>query len=81
MHFVTHQPEKTIDLRGLRCPNLVICIIKALDQIPPGTLLQITTDDLNAPSNIAAWCRQSEHELIEVLDEDGRFIFFIRKTL
>ncbi|MCP4426325.1 MAG: sulfurtransferase TusA family protein [Chloroflexi bacterium] len=71
--------DKTIDLTGLRCPNLVIAIIKALEGMENGRILQIIATDLNAPSNLAAWTRQSDHELIETYEENEKFIIFLRK--
>ncbi len=71
--------DKTIDLSGLRCPNLVIGIIKALTELENGRILQIIATDINAPSNVAAWSRQSAHQLIDMFEEDGKFIFYLRK--
>ncbi len=71
--------DKVIDLSGQRCPNLVIGIIKALTDMENGRVLQVIATDLNAPSNIAAWSRQTEHQLIEMYEENGKFIFYLRK--
>ncbi len=75
----TAVPDKIIDLSGQRCPNLVIGIIRALTEIGNGRVLQIIATDLNAPSNIAAWSRQSEHQLIDMYEENGQFVFYLRK--
>ncbi len=72
-------PNKIIDLSGLRCPNTVIGTIKALKEMEAGQILQITATDLNAPSNMTAWCRQSCHKLLELYEENGYFIFLIQK--
>jgi TusA-related sulfurtransferase len=71
--------DKTIDLSGQRCPNLVIGIIKALAEMENGRILQVIATDLNAPSNIASWSRQSEHQLVEMYEEKGKFVFYLRK--
>lgn len=71
--------DKTIDLSGQRCPNLVIGIIRALAGMENSRILQVIATDINAPSNIAAWSRQSEHQLIELYEENGKFIFYLRK--
>lgn len=71
--------DKTIDLSGQRCPNLVIGIIEALTELENGRILQIIATDINAPSNIAAWSRQSENKLIDMYEEDGKFVFYLRK--
>ena len=71
--------DKTVDLSSLRCPNLVIGIIQALRTVPPGRVLRIIATDLSAPSNITAWSRQSRNDLIEMYEENGRFIFYLRR--
>lgn len=73
-------PHQTIDLTGLRCPNLVIAIIAALRTLSPNQILQVTATDLNAPSNVAAWSRQSGHTLLEMYEENGRFIFYLQRS-
>jgi Fe-S-cluster-containing dehydrogenase component len=44
-----------------------------------GRVLQIIATDLNAPSNITAWSRQSNHQLVDMYEENGKFIFYLRK--
>lgn len=72
--------DKTIDLSGQRCPNLVLGIIRALANMENGRILKIIATDINAPSNIAAWSRQAEHQLVEMYEEDDKFIFYLRKN-
>jgi tRNA 2-thiouridine synthesizing protein A len=76
----TAVPHKSIDLSGLRCPNTLIATINALKTINPTEILQIIATDLNAPSNITAWCGQSGNDLIDLYEENGRFIFYIKKA-
>lgn len=73
-------PQQTIDLSGLRCPNLVIAIITALKEMKHPQILQVIATDLSAPSNIAAWARQSGHTLLEMYEENGRFIFYLQRA-
>lgn len=79
MNVHIYQPDKVVDFGGLRCPHLVIAIIKALDLLRSGQVLQLSATDLHAPSNVVSWCRQSGHQLIDMYEEDGRFIFLIKR--
>ena len=72
--------NKTIDLTGLRCPNLLFSIIKALDDMHDGQLLKIIATAQNAPSNTAVWCRQSDNELIDIYEEHGKFVILIKRA-
>ena len=79
MSSQTAVSDLTIDLSGLRCPNLLVTTIRALATLKNGRILKIIATDLNAPSNMAQWCRQSEHILRDMYEENGNFIFFIEK--
>lgn len=72
--------DQTIDLSGLRCPNLVVAIISALRPMHHPQILQVIATDLSAPSNVSAWAKQSGHTLLEMYDEDGRFIFYLQRA-
>ncbi|MCA9999794.1 MAG: sulfurtransferase TusA family protein [Anaerolineales bacterium] len=78
MTLTTPVAHHTLDLSGLRCPHLVISTLHALRTLAPGQVLQIIATDLTAPSNMAAWCRQSKNPLLDVYEENGRFIFYIQ---
>ncbi len=71
-------PDVSINLSDTRCPHTLLATIKALADMGNGNLLQITATDLNAPSNLTAWCRQSGHEMHEMYEENGKFVMFIR---
>jgi TusA-related sulfurtransferase len=73
--------DKTVDLSGLRCPNLVLAIIKTLDGMENGRILEIITTDPNAPHNIAAWSRQANHQLIDMQEEEDKCILYLRKQI
>lgn len=78
-HLETPQPHKTVDLSEMRCPNLIISVIQELRRLERGQILQVIAADLSAPSNIAAWCRQSGNPLLEMYEENGRFIFYLQR--
>ena len=78
VELTTPIAHKLIDLTGLRCPHIVISTFHALRMLKQGQILQLTTTDLNSPSNIAAWCRQSGHPLLDMYEENGRFVFYIQ---
>lgn len=79
MSLEVPNPNKSVDFSDLRCPNLIISIIFELKQLPQHHILKVIAADLSAPSNIAAWCRQSGHPLLDMYEENGRFIFYIQR--
>lgn len=66
------------DFSGLRCPHLLLAVIKQVRQLSVGDILQITATDLNAPSSITAWAGQCGHEIVDQYEENGSFIFFMK---
>ena len=73
---VTHSS----DFSGLRCPHLLLAVIKQVRQLAIGDILQITATDLNAPSSITAWAGQCGHEIVDQYEENGSFIFYMQIT-
>jgi TusA-related sulfurtransferase len=59
---------------------LIIATMRALRQLSPNQVLQVIATDLNAPSSISSWSHQSGNELIDMYDENGRFVFYLRYT-
>lgn len=80
MSLQTPAADQILDLSGVRCPHLIIVTMRALRQLSPNQVLQVIATDLNAPSSISSWSQQSGNELIDMYDENGRFVFFIRYT-
>jgi TusA-related sulfurtransferase len=80
------QPDRTADLSGLRCPHLLLAVIDLVRNLESefsqtaiaSPTLKIVATDLNAPSSIASWARQSGCELTDMYDEDGTFVFILR---
>ena len=74
----TIQPDIECDFRSLRCPNLLIAVIKRVEETEVGQVLRVTARDLNAPSSLGSWTRQSGHTLLEMYEENGDFVFLIQ---
>ena len=73
----------TSDFSGLRCPHLLLVIIKRVRELTASeevsnVVLQIITDDLSAPSSINAWAGQCGHEVLDQYEENGSFVFYLK---
>jgi TusA-related sulfurtransferase len=77
----TTQPDIECDFRSLHCPNLLITVIKQVEEARAGQILRIIASDLNAPSSLGSWTRQSGHKMLDMYEEDGDFIFLIQCQL
>ena len=72
-------PDAVLDCTGMLCPIPVIKTSKAIKQIEVGQVLKMVSTDPGAPPDMAAWTRQTGHEMIESHQEDDLYIFFFRR--
>jgi TusA-related sulfurtransferase len=72
--------HKAIELCDLSCPHLLIAVIESIKTIEPGKVIQIRATDLNAPSSIASWARQSGNSLLDMYEENGCFVFLLQRS-
>ena len=74
------QPDHEIDCSGMLCPIPVIKTSGAIKKIEIGQILKLIATDPGSPPDMEAWSRQTGHELLEQHEEDGKFIFFFKRT-
>jgi tRNA 2-thiouridine synthesizing protein A len=64
-------PDTTVEARGVLCPVPIIRLARAASALPPGSLVELLTDDPAAEFDVPAWCRLRGHQLVlsEPIDE------------
>ena len=73
-------PDETLDAVGLRCPLPVLKARKRLADMASGTVLRLCVDDPAAPIDVAHFCAENGHALLEEsVTGDGGWAFLIRK--
>jgi len=63
--------DKTLDTSGLNCPLPVLKTKKALEELQGGQILEVISTDPGS--------KRTGHELVETVEEGGKYIFYIRK--
>jgi tRNA 2-thiouridine synthesizing protein A len=73
-------PTEVLDCTGVRCPVPVIRLAQAIRAVPPGEVVRLLADDPAALSDVPAWCRMRDQELLR-LDraDDGVATFDVRR--
>lgn len=71
--------NKEIDASGLKCPMPILKCKKAMSEIKTGETLKLITTDPSAPKDIQAFCKQTSHELRQVLAQEHKHVFYIQK--
>ncbi len=72
--------DQILDCSGMLCPMPVVKASKSIKTLDVGQTLKMIATDPGAPSDMEAWCRQTGHELLRSTQEDGKFVFFIRRS-
>jgi len=71
--------DQVLDCSGMLCPLPVVKTSKAIKQLESGQILKLIATDPGAPPDMEAWSRQTGNELLRSIQEDGKFVFFLRK--
>lgn len=72
--------DLVVDQRGQRCPMPVIELARRIEEVAPGGIVCLVSDDPAAAGDVAAWCAMRGHELlgtVTVLDAPG---YRVRRT-
>jgi tRNA 2-thiouridine synthesizing protein A len=73
------QVNVKLDCKGLSCPLPILKTKKTIDGMNVGEVLEMTSTDPGSVNDMAAWSHRTGHELIEHKQENGSFIFYIKK--
>ncbi|HLE26775.1 MAG TPA: sulfurtransferase TusA family protein [Anaerolineales bacterium] len=74
------QEDKTLDCSGMLCPLPVIKTSKTIKEMQVGQVLKMIATDPGAPADMEAWSRQTGNELLDSHQEDGKFVFYLKRV-
>lgn len=69
----------TLDARGLNCPLPILRTRKAMAGLDVGEVLEVVATDPGSVKDMASFCSQTGHQLLEHAERSGDFVFRIRK--
>ncbi len=72
--------EQFADLRGLKCPEPLMMVRKAVRGLRGGALLHVVASDPTTLRDIPQFCRFLEHELLAQWQEGDDLHFRLRKN-
>ncbi len=73
-------PTKTIDVKGLFCPEPVFRTKIEIERMGIGEVLKVMADDPEAEEDISRWVTRNGHELVNFTKENNELIFLIKKA-
>lgn len=71
--------DQVLDCSGMLCPIPVVKTSKAIKAMEIGQVLKMIATDPGAPPDMEAWSRQTGNELLRSMQEDGKFVFYIKR--
>lgn len=71
--------DQKLDARGLSCPLPILKTKKALSGMQPGQILEIVATDPGSIKDMEAFSKQTGNELLSTAEEQGEYIFYMRK--
>jgi len=74
------QTDFELDTLGMACPVPIVKTAKKMREMTTGQTLKIISDDEGFRADIAAWCETTGNELIQLEEEDGKLIGYVRKS-
>jgi tRNA 2-thiouridine synthesizing protein A len=62
--LVPDAPRTLVEARGVLCPVPIIRLARAARALPPGSIIELLSDDPAAEHDVPAWCRLRGHTLL-----------------
>ncbi|MGW8248097.1 MAG: sulfurtransferase TusA family protein [Acidiferrobacterales bacterium] len=72
--------DMELDARGLNCPLPILRAKKSINEMAPGQVLRIVATDPGSVKDFEAFSKQTGNELLETSEENGEFIYLIKKA-
>ena len=73
-------PTKSIDVRGLYCPEPVFRTKMEIERLSIGDVLKIVADDPESEEDISRWVNRNGHVLVAINKTDKDIEFVIKKA-
>jgi tRNA 2-thiouridine synthesizing protein A len=78
--MTTTEVTRSIDAKGMACPGPLMTLIGAIREGQVGDVIEVLSSDEGSKTDIPAWVAKAQHELVEVVPDDGFTRFIIRKA-
>ena len=72
--------ETFLDTKGLKCPIPVLRARRAMKPLGAGEVLEIHATDPSSVQDFEAFCETTGDELLESREDEGVYVFKIRKA-
>ncbi|VAX76970.1 Sulfur carrier protein TusA [Serratia symbiotica] len=81
MTNLSSRPDQTLSLLGLRCPEPLMIVRKAVRHMEHGETLLIITDDSASTRDIPSFCHFMGHSLLAKASDKPPYRYLLRKGI
>ncbi len=71
---------RVLDCKGMLCPIPIVKLSKAVKELQVGQTLRLEATDPGSMPDVAAWSRQTGHEVLSSTQEGKVYTFVVRRT-
>ncbi len=71
---------EVLDASGLSCPLPVLKTKKAIKGLNIGDILKVISTDHGSKKDMEAWARMTGQELVDAFEDDGKYIYIIKRV-
>ncbi len=71
--------DVVLECLGLYCPMPIVKTAQRIQELEPGQVLEIVSDDRGIKSDMPAWCSKTGNEFLGIEERDGEFHVFVRR--
>ena len=72
--------DQELDASGLNCPLPILRAKKSIAGLESGQILRIIATDPGSVKDFEAFAKQTGNELLESGEEEGKFVFRLKKA-
>lgn len=80
MSDVGFAADQTIDCIGLSCPMPIVRTKKAMENVPPGHVLEVLATDPGSVADVKHWSSRTGHDFLGTTKEKDIFKHYIRRA-
>jgi tRNA 2-thiouridine synthesizing protein A len=70
---------EVLDAKGLMCPMPIVQLAKKFKIMKVGDEIELLATDVGSKADVPAWCQRTGNELVEAREENGVYIYRIKK--
>lgn len=72
--------DRVLDCKGLLCPIPIVRLSKAVKELQVGQTVLLEATDPGSRPDIAAWEKQTGHEVLSTTEDNKVFRFLVRRA-